>query len=232
MSTDQPPPGASGEPPENDPFRKPPPGGGESTPPPGASGSPYDSAPPPPPPPPGGGAPPPPGGGYASHPYGENPYGGAQGAGDPLAGMPPLASRGRRLVARIIDWLIVGIPLTLITAPFFGTFNWDTDNTGGQWGQGLLYVLVYLVYEGLMLTSRGQTLGKMAMKIRVGMLENGAVPAGSPGWTRAAVYSLPNLVPCIGTLFWLVNVLYCTWDKPYQQCVHDKAAKTVVVAST
>ncbi|MBB1256204.1 RDD family protein [Streptomyces sp. OF3] len=146
--------------------------------------------------------------------------------------MPPLASRGRRLVARIIDWLIVGIPLTLITAPFFGTFNWDTDNTGGQWGQGLLYVLVYLVYEGLMLTSRGQTLGKMAMKIRVGMLENGAVPAGSPGWTRAAVYSLPNLVPCIGTLFWLVNVLYCTWDKPYQQCVHDKAAKTVVVAST
>ena len=37
------------------------------------------------------------------------------------------------------------------------------------------------------------------------------------------------MVPCCGFIFWLVNVLNCTWDKPYQQCIHDKVAQTVVV---
>ncbi|SFD32908.1 Uncharacterized membrane protein YckC, RDD family [Streptomyces aidingensis] len=140
--------------------------------------------------------------------------------------MPPLASLGRRLVARIIDWLIIYIPMALITLPLVDT---DDYNTVGNWGTSLLGVLVYFVYEALMLTSRGQTLGKMAMKIRVGMLADGAIPAGGPGWIRAAVYSLPQLVYCLGQLFWLVNVLFCTWDRPFRQCLHDKAAKTVVV---
>ncbi|MDK1473794.1 RDD family protein [Streptomyces sp. 549] len=243
MSTDQPQPGAGGEPPEHDPFRKPPPpdtpGGDPSgsdpyaSPPPG--GDPYGSQPPPA----GGGgygqgpygsAPPPPYG------YGQNPYGGAHGATDPVAGMPPLASRGRRLLARIVDGIIVGVPLMLITAPFTGSWEFTTQDGagvdfGGGYVQTLLYALVYFLYEGFMLTTRGQTLGKMLLKVRVAMVENGALPAGNPGWVRAAVYSLPALVPCLGTIFWLVNVLFCTWDKPYQQCVHDKVGKTVVVTA-
>ncbi|MFK4273751.1 RDD family protein, partial [Streptomyces milbemycinicus] len=51
------------------------------------------------------------------------------------------------------------------------------------------------------------------------------------GWVRAAVYALPEIVPCCGFLFWLINVLWCTWDRPYRQCLHDKAAKTVVVSA-
>jgi uncharacterized RDD family membrane protein YckC len=202
MSTDQP---------EPDPFRKPP------------------SEPPPSPPP----SPP----GEDGSPYGGSPYGGAAGAPDPLAGMPPLAPRGKRLLARIVDALIIGIPLFAILTPLMGMDYTTGDdgaqfavNTGGYW-QGLIYTIVYFVYEGLMLTTRGQTLGKMLMKVRVGMLENGAIPAGNPGWLRAAVYSLPTILPCLGSLFWLVNVLFCTWDQPYRQCIHDKAAKTVVVAT-
>ncbi|MBB0245091.1 RDD family protein [Streptomyces alkaliphilus] len=136
--------------------------------------------------------------------------------------MPPLAPLGRRFLARVADWLIVAIPVGLITLP------WAFDGDGGLTG-GLVYLLVYFVYEGLMLTTRGQTLGKMLLGIRVARLDNGAVPAGNPGWIRAAVYSLPQLVPCLGTLFWLWNVLTCTWDRPYRQCLHDKAARTVVV---
>ncbi|NLU66554.1 RDD family protein [Streptomyces sp. HNM0574] len=217
----------STEQPENDPFRKP----GHSEPPPSGSGSPYGSAPPPPPPggDPYGGGPPPPGGGpYGGGPY-DNPYGDRGGAADPLAGMPPLASRGKRLLARIIDALIIGIPVGIVMGLIQGGYDWnDTDDSAAQGG---VYTLVYLIYEGIMLTRDGQTLGKKAMRIRVAMLSNGAVPQGSPGWVRAVVYQVPPLVPCIGFLFWLVNVLFCTWDKPYQQCVHDKAAKTVVVAT-
>lgn len=161
-------------------------------------------------------------------PYGPNPYGGAEGAVDPLAGMPPLASLGRRLLARIIDALLVGIPVTLVLWALTG--GWDMGD-GGSYVQQSIVLLVYFVYDALMLSARGQTVGKMAMRVRVGMLDNGAVPQGSPAWTRAAVYSLPQLVPCVGFLFWLLNVLFCTWDRPYRQCLHDKAAKTVVVSA-
>lgn len=166
--------------------------------------------------------------------YRTNPYGDASGAADPLAGMPRLGSLPRRLLARIIDSLIVGVPVSLIMLPVTGALDDGYDDAvtgGGGYLNQLAVLLVYFVYEGLMLTSRGQTLGKMAVKVRVGMLDNGAIPAGNPGWSRAAVYSLPQLVPCLGFLFWLVNVLFCTWDRPFRQCVHDKAAKTVVVST-
>lgn len=166
---------------------------------------------------------------YGGGPYGSNPYGDVKGAADPLADMPPLASRGKRLVARIIDALLIGVPIGLIVAA--AQVGWDTADSGRTYTEQGVYTVVYLIYEGLMLTHSGQTVGKRLMKIRVAMLSNGAVPQGSPGWVRAMVYQLPALVPCLGFLFWLVNVLFCTWDKPFQQCLHDKAAKTVVVAA-
>ncbi|MCB5911873.1 RDD family protein [Streptomyces pinistramenti] len=228
MSSETPRPG-SGEPPEDDPFLKKP----QEPPAGGADGSPHGGGTPPSGGPPPGGTPPfgqdPHGGRYAG-----NPYGGEYGAADPLAGMPPLAGRGRRLLARIIDALIIGVPMTLIMNAIVGWVDYtSTSNaeTSKQATVSGVTMLVYLVYEGLMLTRRGQTLGKMAMKIRVAMLSNGSVPTQQAGWLRAAVYTLPEIVPCCGFIFWLVNVLWCTWDKPYQQCLHDKAAKTVVVSA-
>ncbi|MDF3292931.1 RDD family protein [Streptomyces silvisoli] len=229
MSTDQPTPGSGEEPPEgpsqpreDDPFRKRPP---HPTPP-GGPGEPSAAS-----------------GGEPGRPFGEPsgaggepPYGrmppppaGGRAESDPLAGMPPLANRFKRLVARIIDALIVGIPLGLILGFAFGGYNYN--RAGRSFWQELIYALVYFAYDGYMLTTRGQTFGKQFMKIRVAMLDNGALPAGQPGWTRAAVYALPPIVPCCGSLFWLVNVLWLLWDKPYQQALHDKAAKTVVVAA-
>ncbi len=214
----------STEPPENDPFRKKPPSGE-----PGPD-EPRPGEPPPVPPPPGHSGQSRAGG---SSPYGspyDDPYGGTAAASDPLAGMPPLASRGKRLLARIIDALIIGIPIGLIAGAFSG---FDTyDDAGTQYWQGALYTLVYFLYEGLLLSRSGQTVGKKLMKIRVAMLQSGSAPSGSPAWVRALIYQIPALVPCLGSLFWLINVLFCTWDKPYQQCLHDKGAKTVVVVAT
>ncbi|WP_326596874.1 RDD family protein [Streptomyces sp. NBC_01803] len=202
MSTEQPQPGPGGEP-ERDPAAP-------------TDGPGLPEAPPPADP-------------YGAGPYGANPYGGAGGAVDPLAGMPPLASLGRRLLARIIDAVLVGIPVTLILWPAMGDYEFN-DSGGGSYAQQTIVLLVYFVYEGLMLSARGQTVGKILMRVRVAMLADGAVPRGGPAWTRAGVYSLPQIVPCFGFLFWLVNVLFCTRDKPYRQCLHDKAAKTVVVS--
>ncbi|MGW0362420.1 RDD family protein [Streptomyces sp. NPDC002990] len=238
MSTDQPPPG---EPPE-DPFLKKP---QEPTPP--SGGSPYDSPPPggganqPPPPPggPGGGYPPPP------PPYGGggDPYGGGGGYGmpDPLAGMPPLADFGKRLAARLIDLLIIAVPLFLIQLAF-GTrrYTVETDRgddfteviTESYRGSGLLMTLIsivaYVGYDWWFTKKNGRTVGKRAMGLRVAMLNDGSVPDSKAALTRAAVLWLPTLICCF-CLWPIAIIVSILVDKPYKQGLHDKVAKTVVV---
>ncbi|MEU2115027.1 RDD family protein [Streptomyces sp. NPDC016459] len=247
MSNDQPPPG---QPPEEDPFLKrpqeppPPPSGGQPPPggpPPGSpygpsdgspygpsggdpygssGGSPYDKGPPPP------------------------PYGGGYGAGyggtDPLSGMPPLAESGKRIVARIIDWLIIAIPLAIIGIPFDiysratenGNDFGDTVNSlngGSQLVFQLITIVAYVAYDTVMTARNGQTIGKKLMKLRVAMLNDGSTPPMSQSLLRAVVLWLPALI-CCACLWPLLILILILVDKPYKQGLHDKAAKTVVVS--
>jgi uncharacterized RDD family membrane protein YckC len=143
--------------------------------------------------------------------------------------MPPLANRGKRLLARIADALIVGIPVYAITGLAWGGYDWA--NTGETYGQSVIYAVVYLGYQVALLTRDGQSLGKKLMKLRVGMLADGSTPTPQAALKREATYALVPLLPCCGSIFWLVNVTWCLWDKPFQQCLHDKAGQTVVVAA-
>ncbi|WP_406265121.1 RDD family protein [Actinacidiphila glaucinigra] len=219
----QPPPGQSPPPGGQPPGQQPPPGGQPYPPPPHQpppGGSPYDR----PPPGYGGGDP------YASGPYPGDPYAsGPYGAGepDPLAGMPPLANRGRRLVARIVDGLIIGIPVYGLTGLIW---NYDYNATGALFSQGVIYAVIYLAYQVFMLTRYGQSLGKKLLRVRVGMLTDGTNPTTPAALKRESVYSLVPIIPCCGEIFWIIEVLWCTWDKPYRQCLHDKAGQTVVVS--
>ncbi|MFK4189312.1 RDD family protein [Streptomyces sparsogenes] len=151
-------------------------------------------------------------------------------------GMPPPATPGQRFAARLVDTLILGVIWTVALIAT-GALAYAYDHPGEQdMGKVILALVitmaVYFVYEGVMLARSGQTLGKKVLRIRVAMLSDGDVPHGQ-GWVRAVVYVLPGmLIPLlVGTLFWLVNVLWCTWDQPLRQCLHDKVAKTVVVAA-
>ncbi|WP_225802891.1 RDD family protein [Streptomyces sp. NK15101] len=237
MSTDQPPPG---QPPEDDPFSKRPP-----EPPPGG---PPPSGPPPGGPPPGG---PPPGSPYDS-PYGGGspydnmpppPYGGGYGGGyggnDPLSGMPPLADTGRRVLARLIDWVIIAVPLAIIGIPFDiyqratrdGSDFGDTVNSlngGSQLVFQLITIVAYVAYDTVLTARNGQTIGKKLMKLRVAMLNDGTTPPMSQSLLRAVVLWLPALI-CCACLWPLLILILIVVDKPYKQGLHDKAAKTVVV---
>ncbi|MFE4217556.1 RDD family protein [Streptomyces sp. NPDC056844] len=214
MSNEPPPP-----PPDDDPFSKRPPQG----PPPSQGGSPYGSGPPPPPPP--------------NDPYGGGPYGGA----DPLAGMPPLAEPGKRILARLIDFLIISIPLYLISLPFGGAVDVSSDDgnddfgnaigntyTGHQLVWSLIGLVVYVAYDTYFTHKDGRTLGKRLLKMRVAMLNDGSVPDTSSSLMRAVVLWLPALL-CCPCLWWLINIVLMFTDKPYRQGLQDKAGKTVVV---
>jgi uncharacterized RDD family membrane protein YckC len=146
-------------------------------------------------------------------------------------GTPPLAGLGSRFLARVIDTVVLVLIDRLLAAAVSPASPKDITYADDVLLSALVFVL-YFAYEGGMTSSRGQTLGKMALRIRVARLADGSVP-GRAGWARAAVYALPGvlLVIAIGPLYWLVNSLWCTWDRPYRQCLHDKAAKTVVVAA-
>ncbi|MFB7026934.1 MULTISPECIES: RDD family protein [unclassified Streptomyces] len=248
MSTDQPPPGP---PPDEDPFSKrpqePPPSAGGQPPPPGG--------PPPGGPPPGG---PPPGDPQSGNPYGSpygggggspydnappppygSGYGGGYGGTDPLAGMPPLADSGRRILARIIDWIIVAVPLAIIGIPFkvYDRVSSDDDfgdavtsfDGGGQLVFQLITIVAYVAYDTVLTARKGQTLGKKLMKLRVAMLNDGSTPPMSQSLLRAVVLWLPALI-CCACLWPLLLLILILVDKPYKQGLHDKAAKTVVVS--
>ncbi|MBV2154170.1 RDD family protein [Kitasatospora sp. SUK 42] len=169
---------------------------------------------------------------YGQQPYGQPPPGygsgpgayGTPGAG-PVPGMPPIGTWPKRIIARLIDYVLMQIIGVVIVGPFS-----DLSTRGGSTEAFWLGCALYLVYEALMLSRDGQTLGKKAMKIRVAMLIDGSAPTQSAAWTRAAVFILPAVV-CCAALWWLIDGLFGVFDKPYRQCIHDKAAKTVVVTT-
>ncbi|MFF8383166.1 RDD family protein [Streptomyces kanasensis] len=259
-----------GQPPEDDPFRKrpqepsePPQGGGTPPPPPPpggegpypggppGGGDPYGGGPYGSPPPPGGGGPygsPPPGGGgpYGGGPYGGGPYGGGPhgyGGADPLGGMPPLAETGKRVLARLVDWLVIAVPLAILGIPFgvydrvnedSGDFGavWTASAEGGQWAFQLITLVAYIAYDTLMTAkANGQTLGKRMTGLRVAMLNDGTTPPTSAALMRALVLWLPALI-CCACLWPLLLLILILVDKPYKQGLHDKAARTVVVSAT
>ncbi|MFI1835330.1 RDD family protein [Streptomyces olivaceoviridis] len=222
----EPPPGSGEQPPEDDPFRKRPPSDQ-------GSGSPYDA--------PYGGAQPPPPGGGAGGPYGGGPggpYGGGpHGPGgypaDPLAGMPPLADSGKRTLARIIDMILVGIVVLLLTwAIGVSAYTFDSERTevGRSLAQSVIAAVLYIAYDTVLMTRSGQTLGKKWLGLRVANLENGATPSVQTMLIRSLVLWVPFAF-CCACIWTAISGGWSFFDKPYKQGLHDKAAKTVVVST-
>ncbi|EGX55760.1 integral membrane protein [Streptomyces zinciresistens K42] len=217
----EPPPGSGQQPPDDDPFRKqPPPSGGP--------GSPYDDQPPyggqaPPPPPPGGP--------YGGGPYGGDPYGGGGPPADPLAGMPPLAPSGRRTLARVLDMILVGVVVWLLSWGF-GVTEFNTDNV--QYGksvvQSLIAAVLFIGYDTVLIARTGQTLGMRLLTMRVANLDDGATPSAQTSLIRAAVLWIPFAF-CCACVWTAIAGGWSYFDRPYKQGLHDKAAKTVVVST-
>ncbi len=262
-----PPPGYPPQPPAQPPAppQAPPPQPPPAQPPvPPAPPMPPGQAPPPPgyaapaaPPPPGayGAQPPGPGGFQAAPPGGFQPPppGGFQPAAQPyqygsgLPGGANLAEPGKRIIGKIIDWVIltvIFIPVWIvIVAVGVGTTSTTTDqfgNTTGvnsSFGLGGFFLLaialsaIQVLYEVGFVALRGQTPGAMLMKVKVVRHADGQIP----GWGPAFMRWLPNLVslvPCLGSFLSLglwIWALVNLFNNPLRQTPFDLAAKTVVV---
>jgi len=163
-------------------------------------------------------------------------------------GGEPLAEFDKRLLAYVIDGLILGGASTVLLVPLYlcgiilllrpvTTINGEVvgDSAGSTLVLGLLGMWLLLVVLALILSyvyhvelawrAGGQTYGKRIAKVRVTPL-NPAEPLTRRHLAiRIAAQLGLGLVPGLS----LVDGLTQLWDKPYRQCLHDKAAKTVVV---
>jgi uncharacterized RDD family membrane protein YckC len=141
-----------------------------------------------------------------------------------------LATVGRRWGGSIVDTLAlytVYIPVSIGFGVAMATFGGASKGSGGETLGGALVILLYgvllgipVVYEGLMVSSRGQTLGKMAVGIKIVNPDGSAVSPGQ-AWGRAVVKMA--LGTCAGITF--LPALF-TKDRT---TIHDMVAKTRVV---
>ncbi|MEU8268087.1 RDD family protein [Sphaerisporangium sp. NPDC049002] len=197
--------------------------------------------------------------GYSPQGYGQPgyPQGGYQQPYAPAGAQPPgapapLAEWWQRLVARLIDGVILMIPYVIISmvlnaiiviqVSYNATTGVITPPSGAFLASLLISLLVgaiWIAYEVVMLKQRGQTVGKILMGIKVvpvgGTLDAGglttdvAIKRAAVLWGPSQILQWIPVVNWIGSIFCLVNVLWQFWDKPLQQCLHDKAVNTIVV---
>src|SRR5689334_21301652 len=117
-----------------------------------------------------------------------------------------LAGIGRRFGALLIDVVILSIPIGIFFA-LAAVAIASTNNSNPLWIQfGIFAVMpLYIAYEALMLGARGQTLGKMALKIKVVRADGAAITNGQ-AWGRsfmrqilASCLSIFNYLPAFFT---------------------------------
>ncbi len=151
-----------------------------------------DAFPPPPPPPPSGSNPSP--SGAWAQPVGQS---------------ANYASFGQRLGAVLVDWVALFIVGQVIAAAVGGL------------GAGLVQLLVGVAYISYLDGVRGQTLGKMAVGIRVIDQETGQPVGLGRGFVRYIGKIISALVVFVG-YFWML------WDSD-KQTWHDKMVRSLVV---
>jgi len=134
-----------------------------------------------------------------------------------------LADVGRRFVALLIDSFVIGLPVGAVIAVIMVLAVTNRNEEAIGFIMPFLFVpsILYIVYEGVMLSTRGQTLGKMAMKIRVVRRDGSTITTGQ-AWGRAVMRTI--LQGCLS----IFNYLPAFFTKE-KTCLHDLVSDTRVV---
>jgi uncharacterized RDD family membrane protein YckC len=134
-----------------------------------------------------------------------------------VSGVLDLASIGRRFGASFVDGLITGIPAIIFILVIFGTLA----QTGSRFASPLFWIpsVLAVVYQASMLQARGQTLGKMALKVKV-VRPDGSDISGGQAWGREVSRAF------LGFLY-ILDYLPALFTKD-RRTIHDMLANTRV----
>jgi uncharacterized RDD family membrane protein YckC len=143
-----------------------------------------------------------------------------------------LASRGKRLAAAIID-IIIFLPLVIIIASPLGLIDTEVTEEPPPFDleQTLqLFIIgqvLFLLVQGYLLHSRGQTIGKVLLKIQIVATNGDMLGLGKLYFVRYFIFSLLAQIPMIGAVVALANILFIFGKE--QRCLHDRLAGTKVI---
>lgn len=147
----------------------------------------------------------------------------------PASGRHALGAVGQRAVARVLDSVLLALPVAALTVPYLSID--DGQVVLEELPAWLLVVQVALAvaYEGAFVSRWGATLGKLALGLRVARYSDGGKPTP---WQAVQRVMLPQVAAAIPVSFSgaLVAGIYCTaLVDPLRRGVHDHAAGTIVV---
>lgn len=143
----------------------------------------------------------------------------------------PLAGRGRRLLATLVDMILVPL-LTLVLVAAFGVTEDAEDYASQAWIGWVLLLAVasYLLVNGYLLWRRGQTVGKALLGIRIVAADGSRAPLWKLICIRALFFPLLYLI-----VLWPFMLVPIADQAPIfargRRCLHDLAAGTRVVRS-
>lgn len=155
-----------------------------------------------------------------------------------------LADRGTRLLSVILDSLIAFVCMapglfllgtSFVQAMVLAGRGQEPDFSEVDTGRLLvgmsllgLAVIALLIVQIVMISTRGQTIAKRILKIRIVRHRTGELPGFVHGFLlRAFLPGLIGMVPMIGGLFSIVDA--CFIFREDHRCIHDLMADTVVV---
>jgi uncharacterized RDD family membrane protein YckC len=137
----------------------------------------------------------------------------------------PLADLGSRIVAGLIDYIILGIIAAVLVfvglAPFMAAPSWMMWGLGWGWFGGIFFLL-WLIYFTYFEGTSGQTFGKKFAHVRV-IKENGS----SCDFGSALVRSILRIIDHLPAIYILGIILIAATEK--KQRLGDMLAKTIVV---
>ena len=145
------------------------------------------------------------------------------------SGSGTLAGRGTRLVAVLIDGLVSGFVFGLLTFVTPLTF---TPPAGANLTRVLLINFVvgftlFLLLHGYLIATRGQTIGKALLKMRIERSDGSPASFARIVGVRYLPTALLTTIPVLGGLYALIDSLLIFRES--RRCLHDNIADTIVV---
>lgn len=141
-----------------------------------------------------------------------------------------IASRWDRLSASLIDCLImmiVTVPVMYLTGGFDGVSAGISPSMSYLFGMWVFSTTVFVVVNGKLLVTEGQTIGKQIMEIKMVTLSGELPGVKQHLLKRYGVYFLLGQIPFAGRVLSIINVLLIFGKQ--KRCGHDLVAGTKVV---
>ena len=139
-----------------------------------------------------------------------------------------LAAMWRRVLAQLLDQLLIVIPVVIV-ALVAGVRSAD-DLADKQFVINLAVVLSAFTYDFVMIGRWGRTVGKFALGTKVVRIDTGGPVLWSSSAIRALIPLAAGVIPSVGSALSLVVYATAFWH-PRRQGFHDRAAGTIVISA-